>query len=185
MDASQYGFPSEITDDPLLSLVLAEPDNYPHSEERRLFYVAITRAKKQAHLIYDEKSPSVFITELINEKYDVHYLKKENEFIETCPECKSGEIVNNCNGFYACSNFPFCKYEAPACESCSEDHMIAPQPDRAERHYKCASNYCDNIGNSCPKCDIGMLVKKSGKYGDFWACHIWPRCSYTKNIKKT
>ena len=185
MDASQFGFPSEITDDPLLSLVLAEPDDYPHAEERRLFYVAITRAKKQAHLIYDEKSPSVFITELIDENYDVHYLKKENEFIEMCPECKSGEIVNNGNGFYACSNFPFCKYEAPSCEACSEEHMMAPPQDSAESHYKCASDYCDNIGHSCPKCDIGMLRKKSGEYGEFWSCHIWPRCSYTKSIKNT
>ena len=43
--AGRYGFPTEITDDPLLDLVFAAPEEYPNAEERRLFYVALTRAK--------------------------------------------------------------------------------------------------------------------------------------------
>ena len=180
MASSQFGFPSEITDDPLLSLVLAEPDQYPHAEERRLFYVAITRAKKQVHLIYDEKNPSVFITELIDEDYEVNYSKTENDRREICPECKSGQIINNGGNFYACTNFPLCKYEAPLCETCDEEHLIAPQTANSERKFNCAKKECNDQATLCPECEIGALIKKTGKYGEFLGCHIWPRCSYTR-----
>ena len=40
-----YGFPSLVSDDPVLNHVLTKSDQFPYGEERRLFYVAITRAK--------------------------------------------------------------------------------------------------------------------------------------------
>lgn len=184
MDASQFGFPSEITDDPLLSLVLAEPDPYPHAEERRLFYVAVTRAKKQVHLVYDENNPSVFITELIDEDYEICHSKNRREIIETCPECKSGRIINNGRGVFVCSNFPLCKYESPICQTCNQEHMVYPQTPDLNDMYHCACGDCSGQAQVCPKCGIGALIKKEGKYGGFWSCHIWPRCSYTKNVKE-
>ena len=40
-------FPSKINDLSIIKLLLAgELDDYPYSEERRLFYVALTRSKK-------------------------------------------------------------------------------------------------------------------------------------------
>ncbi len=44
--SGKYGFPAEIVDDPLLDLVLAAPEHHPNAEERRLFYVAVTRARR-------------------------------------------------------------------------------------------------------------------------------------------
>ncbi|MCY4529156.1 MAG: UvrD-helicase domain-containing protein, partial [Chloroflexi bacterium] len=43
----RWGFPSKVEDDPLLELVLppASGGGYPFAEERRLFYVAMTRAR--------------------------------------------------------------------------------------------------------------------------------------------
>lgn len=29
---------------------------------------------------------------------------------------------------------------------------------------------------SCPKCQVGALVKRKGKYGFFWACNRYPEC---------
>lgn len=46
-----YGFPSMISDDPVLNYVLTESDQYPFGEERRLFYVAITRAKIKTYIL--------------------------------------------------------------------------------------------------------------------------------------
>ena len=43
----KYAFPSEMDDDPLLNLVLAASDAHPNAEERRLLYVALTRARRQ------------------------------------------------------------------------------------------------------------------------------------------
>ena len=56
-----YGFPSRVSDDPALQYVLTASDNFPYGEERRLFYVAITRAKVKTWVLYDTRFPSVFV----------------------------------------------------------------------------------------------------------------------------
>ncbi len=65
MEHGKYGFPSQIEDDPLLQLAQAKPDDYPFAEERRLFYVAMTRAKEHLYLMVDSAKPSPFIKEII------------------------------------------------------------------------------------------------------------------------
>lgn len=35
--------------------------------------------------------------------------------------------------------------------------------------------------SSCPKCG-GILMKRKGKFGEFWGCGNFPQCRYTKNI---
>lgn len=60
----RHGFPSQIRDDPLISLVMPAPETFPHAEERRLFYVAITRGRRRVYLLADVHQPSSFIREL-------------------------------------------------------------------------------------------------------------------------
>ena len=36
----------------------------------------------------------------------------------------------------------------------------------------------------CPDCEEGHLIVRDGKYGKFLACIKYPKCNYTKNIKK-
>jgi DNA helicase-4 len=79
LTADKFGFPSEIDDDPLLDLVLARPDSYPNAEERRLFYVALTRARHQVHLIVDRAHPSSFALELLNDEYDVRHIGRDTQ----------------------------------------------------------------------------------------------------------
>mgnify|MGYP000892947694 CR=1 FL=1 len=61
-----YGFPSMVSDDPVLDYVLTKSDQYPYGEERRLFYVAITRAKIKTYVFYDKRFPSVFVGEFLH-----------------------------------------------------------------------------------------------------------------------
>ena len=61
-----YGFPSLVSDDPVLNYVLTKSDQYPYGEERRLFYVAITRAKIKTFVLYDKRFPSVFVDEFLH-----------------------------------------------------------------------------------------------------------------------
>ncbi len=56
-------FPSEISDDPLLKMVMPEPEEYPYAEERRLMYVALTRAKNKVYLLGGKYTPSCFLKE--------------------------------------------------------------------------------------------------------------------------
>lgn len=75
-----YGFPSLVSDDPVLSYVLTESEQFPYGEERRLFYVAITRAKIKTIVLYDNRFPSVFVTEFLQPKTisEEIYLKHPN-----------------------------------------------------------------------------------------------------------
>lgn len=61
-----YGFPSLVSDDPVLNYVLTKSDQFPFGEERRLFYVAITRAKMKTIVLYDKRFPSVFVNEFLH-----------------------------------------------------------------------------------------------------------------------
>ena len=54
-----------MSDDPALQYVLTASDNFPYGEERRLFYVAITRAKVKTWVLYDTRFPSVFVDEFL------------------------------------------------------------------------------------------------------------------------
>lgn len=61
-----FGFPSKIADDPVLKLVINNDDSYDYAEERRLFYVALTRTKNRVYIITPQNRPSVFIKELLS-----------------------------------------------------------------------------------------------------------------------
>jgi len=71
LTARGYAFPSQIEDDPLLDLVLTRKEPIPNAEERRLFYVSMTRAKKHVYLIADAKNPSSFVREIESGDYEV------------------------------------------------------------------------------------------------------------------
>ena len=79
----QGGFPSRMTDDPILGFVLSKIDTFEYSEERRLFYVAITRAKKHTFVLYNDNMPSVFVTEILDGE-------DNNQML--CPLCKKGRL---------------------------------------------------------------------------------------------
>ncbi len=61
-----HGFPCLMSGDPVLNYVLTKSDEYPYGEERRLFYVAITRAKLKTFVLYDRRFPSVFVDEFLH-----------------------------------------------------------------------------------------------------------------------
>ena len=64
MNEGKKGMPSTRADDPILSMMLAKPDPYPLAEERRLFYVAITRAKEKTILVCERGKVSRFVKEI-------------------------------------------------------------------------------------------------------------------------
>ena len=84
---NEMGFPSCMSDDSLLEYVLAEPDLFPYSEERRLFYVALTRTKNYVYLIIEIGNKSIFVQEL----------EREGK-IDMMPYCSSEKYdeIKNC-----------------------------------------------------------------------------------------
>ena len=61
------GIPNKIKDNKILRCVNENIDIYPYEEERRLFYVALTRTKSDVYLLVDKKNPSIFVKELIKD----------------------------------------------------------------------------------------------------------------------
>ena len=111
--SGQYGFPSEQADDPILNLLLSKSDQFTNGEERRLFYVALTRSKRKTFITTNVTYKSKFIDEI-----DPNYIENPNS---KCPICKTGSKIKqegiNKNGNpyikYTCSNWNFgCEYLA-------------------------------------------------------------------------
>ncbi|MBE6147214.1 MAG: hypothetical protein E7168_02640 [Firmicutes bacterium] len=70
MENSVMGFPNQMIDDSVLKYVVCKEDKFLFSEERRLFYVAITRTKNITYLLTPKNNPSVFIKELLRDYKD-------------------------------------------------------------------------------------------------------------------
>ena len=99
---SKMGFPSKIQDAPILQLLLENYDEYPFAEERRLFYVSLTRAKIKTFLVVNENQKSDFIHEL-----ESQYMEQFKDERFTCPWC-GGRLIKrkSKNGeFFGCSNY--------------------------------------------------------------------------------
>ncbi|WP_284982464.1 UvrD-helicase domain-containing protein [Arthrobacter sp. efr-133-TYG-118] len=106
------GFPSAIEDDPLLQLAMAEPDPYPHAEERRLFYVALTRAKRSALLVTRAGGESAFLLELVRDQVvKIRSAKGDDITPVVCPKCRKRtmkEREGRYGQFFGCTGYPIC-----------------------------------------------------------------------------
>jgi DNA helicase-4 len=71
-----YGFPSRIEDEPIVKLIKPKnKENIDYPEERRLFYVALTRTKKRVSLLVPKSKASSFAEEIGNyANVSVHYI---------------------------------------------------------------------------------------------------------------
>ena len=132
------GFPSKITDDSIIQYVLNKTkEDTRYAEERRLFYVALTRSRNNVYLLSHEKEPSEFIEDLekldSENKIEFRQYRFKNEDIKRmdliidekfnkrtpfatnlkCPKCGKGDIILYKKatgiGFFRCSscNFDF------------------------------------------------------------------------------
>lgn len=111
----RFGFPSTIHDDPVLDLVMADPDPYPHAEERRLFYVALTRARCGVALFAVAGQESPFVVELVQEGKAAVHGEADAAPVQVCPACGSGTLVTRrgpYGPFLGCSTFPRCRHTA-------------------------------------------------------------------------
>ena len=158
------GFPSTVSDDPILGYVLSKPEAFPFAEERRLFYVAITRAKKHAYVLYKDTCPSPFITD-IRKAIDG---KSPSKDTMTCPWCRNGNLRSisegtNINGttwrVYRCTNYKAgCQYSWVV--SFNDEESITRQfkeMNRKSRLY-ISANDLERLRLENPNADCGVTA---------------------------
>src|SRR5690606_27238155 len=106
------GFPNKMTDDPILSLLLNDSEAYRFAEERRLFYVTLTRTKNEVVLL-TPSDMSIFAEELLADN-DYLLTSSDGHFQSTnCPYCQTGKLIVRMNTkseqqFLGCSHYPNC-----------------------------------------------------------------------------
>lgn len=186
LNQGRPSFPDERANESILEALLPTLDNFPNSEERRLFYVGLTRARHKVYIIGDAKSPSKFVTELLNPKYEINiesnvfYAAQRQRF--KCPTCTEGyfQLAKGQYGeFYACSSELACdRRRARICKKCGS-------PSVDGRHNSVCNNaQCQEKFPICEKCGRPMVERK-GKRGKFWGCSGYgvkdDQCKHTLN----
>lgn len=144
-----YGFPSKIENDPVLSFVIREDHSIDYAEERRLFYVAMTRTKSRVYFIAPEENPSEFLLEIRHDYKNVSLKGQWNENPEQNP--------------FSQKNCPICGYPL----------QLRYKPAYGLRLYICTNEpeVCGFMTNEykagklsiikCDECRDGYLVVKS------------------------
>jgi DNA helicase IV len=183
------GWPSHVQNDPLLQLVLPAEEPYPYAEERRLFYVSVTRARHHTYILSDISAPSVFVQEMLdgrNQAYEFNYFvteggRQEQAAVVRCPSCHGWfERKSSPSGeFYGCKNYPYCEERACRCEQCGTQSLV-----RQTHAYVCVSATCQHTQPICPQCDTGVLQERKGRYGPFLGCSNYRLglCTYTEDL---
>jgi DNA helicase-4 len=172
LEAGKYGFPSEKTTHPLLEALLPPQQSYSFAEERRLFYVALTRAKDRVYLIADMVNPSTFLVELLNKEYPIELSEfpvSDNQILYqqvSCIRCETGNLVPRTSrhgDFFGCSHYPRCSYTENGCDCCGS------LMKRKGRYKLCTDHDCDGWVPTCTVCKSDMALRTS-RYGKFWSC---------------
>jgi len=185
----RWGWPSQIEDDPLLQLVVPDEEPYPFAEERRLFYVAVTRARHHTYILSDICAPSVFVQEMLDGRhtdYEFNHILTEGEMQEQaavvrCPSCDGlCERKSTPSGaFYGCRNYPYCEVRSGRCEQCGTRSLV-----RQTNAYVCLNTACGHTQRICPRCGKGTLQERTGRHGPFLGCSNYHRglCTCAENL---
>ena len=182
LDLKNGSFPSRKEDDPVFDLVLPRPRGaVPHGEERRLFYVAATRAKRGTYLVADATRPSPFVTELLKSHPRLHRLGSfTSDDAPPCPRCGGALVPSESAKNLRCANHPFCRHLTPRCTACGTGYLV-----RDNGTASCTEMHCGLRARLCPRCDTGVLVLRDGPFGPFWGCSAFtsdPPCEYKERV---
>ena len=166
----KYGFPCKIQDDPVLNMVVHQDFSIEYAEERRLFYVALTRTKNRVYFIAPEQNPSEFLLELKRDYPSISLRGKwneENDFVglhfKACPICGYPLQLRYKPSLglrlYICSNDPeICDFmtndyaggplSIRKCECCRDGYLIVRARKDKSQYFLGCTNYKPN-GKGC------------------------------------
>jgi len=142
MFEGKFGFPCQIEDDPIIKLVTYEDNSVPFAEERRLFYVALTRTKNRVYIVTPQNKPSRFLIELVKDYHLAHTDQLNMDVVDLfqirCPVCgyplKYEFNKNYGLNLWICTNEPeVCdfmtndrihKHDIKKCNMCKDGYLV-------------------------------------------------------------
>ena len=180
-----YGFPSKIEDDPVMQLVVHNDRSIEYAEERRLFYVAMTRTKNRVYIVVPKDRPSRFIAELVKDypsivvhgELDIDKTAAPDiSVIKRCPICRYPLQYKHKKSFgikqlWICTNEPeLCEFMTNdlsggtfsilKCDRCNDGYLIVRRAKgRTEPFLGCTNYKSDKTG-----CDRTMTREYYEKY---------------------
>ena len=169
-------FPSTRENDELIDIVLPNKEHFIHGEERRLFYVALTRAKHFVYVLFDGDKSSPFLSEMA--KFGLQYV--DNKLAPqlakwSCRQCKTGELrpftTKYNKTLYKCSFAPACDTLVNSCKHCN-----SPLEVNVKGFRRCRG--CGEIEIGCLRCGIGTMVARCENDSNretFYGCNRFRR----------
>ena len=173
------GFPSKIVDDPVMKLVIKDTEVVDYAEERRLFYVALTRTKNRVFVITPVYKPSQFILEIIDKFKNILIsgdklspIKQVGTSIK-CPCCgyplqvRGNRRIAETTKLWICSNDPeICgfvtndlkggKMSISKCPNCVDGYLIVKnRKDNKDSDFRILG--CSNYKADGTGCNTMML----------------------------
>jgi len=190
MTSGLYGFPCEIQDSSVMELAKRFESDGFIDEERRLFYVALTRSKKFLYIYSKEYNNSLFLNEInpylirlrldSNKRWDEGLSDYMKSFIKgilpttpiSCPKCDSFLVKRSGNkgNFLGCSSYPRCNYTKEL-------------EDLSERYEDKNFLTINSLPRKCDKCGKPLAIRR-GPYGGFLGCTGYPYCKFTFNLNQ-
>jgi DNA helicase-4 len=190
MTSGLYGFPCEIQDSSVMELAKRFESDGFIDEERRLFYVALTRSKKFLFIYSLEQTNSMFLNEInpylmrlrldTTKRWDEGLSDYMKSFIKgilpatpiSCPKCDSFLVkrTGNKGKFLGCSRYPKCKFTQDL-------------EDLSERYENKKILTVDSLPRFCEQCGKPLAIRK-GQYGGFLGCSGYPKCKSTINLSR-
>ena len=156
-----YGFPSKVDDDPVLNLVVSNDTSYNYAEERRLFYVALTRTKNRVFIVTPEKRPSEFIKELLSDPKSYPNVTLQGE-LKTDLSI-SNIVKDRCPICGYPMQFRWNKNYGLRLWICTNDQEICGFMTNDKRGGELSIQKCD-------WCKDGYLIVKGGRSGPILGC---------------
>ena len=197
-----YGFPSKIDDDPVMNYVVKDDNSIEYAEERRLFYVAMTRTKNRVFIVTPEQRPSEFILELVRDYPNITVNGELNKEADTnigvmkkCPVCGYPLQLRYKKNYglklWMCSNEPeICSFitneisggelSIQKCDCCKDGYLIVKKTAKNEFMLGCTNYKSDGTG-----CNRTMTVD----YYKRWSSDLFEddlsidKPSYRKDIE--
>jgi len=188
MTSGLYGFPCEIQDSSVMELAKRFESDGFIDEERRLFYVALTRSKKFLYIYSMEQNNSMFLNEInpylmrlrldTTKRWDEGLSDYMKSFIKgilpktpiSCPNCDSFLVkrTGKKGNFLGCSRYPKCNFTLNL-------------EELSDRYGDKEILTIDSLPKFCDQCGKHLAIRK-GPYGGFLGCTGYPKCKFTFNL---